>query len=408
MLGIKEEFEIVFSKTHFDTALINNLHKFQIAFINKNNEHMEFFGGKLMGVHVVKFIPKDVTNLFEILGIQSKELEEAIKRIPTIDKSRFVTSDPFNLACIYVAHMFLSNTKLDEKNRQRGAFLIMLILNYRFMTGIMNRFFQYPIDKEMAQALYANLSYKFLIKRLRNWEEVLEYRALSIVGPNELHHKTLLNFNDDNEVLKVIADSQGRIKDMMKNIYREFIKTYQNGERIYLNNDTATNDEGVEVLRDRTAGLGTYQRYIMDVLTDSNSFIRNELVNVLVDLMDQVNPSQLVKTLQWMSDQILTDNGPDIEGFVMGNLVFSFDYVTSNQSILHHTKDLGLFLSTLRGAYMSSRSKDDILLTLRERGEWIVGNALNTTNKTTLAMMRTAIMLYVNLRAYTKAHYTNG
>ncbi len=408
MLGIKEEFEIVFSKTHFDAAMINKLHRFQIAFINKNNEHMEFFGGKLMGVHVVKFMPKDVNDLFDILGIQTKELEDAIQKIPTIDKSRYVTSDTFNLACIYTAHMFLSSSKLDSKDKQKGAFLIMLIMNYRFMTGIMNRFFQYPIDKEMAQALYANLSYKFLIKRLRNWEEVLEYRALSIVGPGELHHNTLTNFTDDNEVLKVIADAQGRIKDMMKNIYREFIKVHQNGERIYLNNDTTTNEEGVEVLRDRTAGLGVYQRYIMDVITDSNSFIRNELVNVLVDLMDPITPSQLVKTLQWMSDQILTDNGPDIEGFVMGNLVFSFDYVTSNQSILHHTKDLGLFLSTLRGAYMSSRSRDPILLKLRDQGEWISKEALHTTNKTVLAMMRTSIMLYVNLRAYTKAHYTNG
>jgi hypothetical protein len=407
MLSIKDEFDIIFSKVHFTKSLINDLDNYHIKFINKNSDHMEFFGNKLMGTYVVKFLPKDTSDLYALFGVDSKDIENAIHRIPTIDKTRIVTSEPFNITCVYIAHRFLSEEKLTQKERIRGAFFICLILNYRFMTGIMNRFFPYPIDKDMAQALYANLSYKFLIKKLKNWEEVLEYRALSMVQEDELHHDTLRLFNDDNEVLKVIADAQGRIKDMMKNIYREFMKVHKNGERIYVNNDTTYSEEGVEVLRDRTIGVRAYEGYILDIISDTNSFIRNELVNIVVDLMDGINAVQFVKVLTWVTQQSHTEHSALIEAFVKSNIVFSFDYVSSNQSILHHTKDLGLFLSTLRGAYMSSRSKETQLLQLRADGEHIVNLALESNNKTTLAMQRTALMLYINLRTYTKAYYTH-
>ncbi len=404
---IKDEFDVIFANVSFDKKLLAAIDKFHIDFINFNNEHIEFFGGKLMGTHVVRFTNNHLKSFYELFNVTELEIEAAIMKIPSIDKNRIVTSDPFNITCMYIAHRFITSDDLNNKERIHGATTTCIILNYRFLTGIMNRFFQYPIDTQMAQALYANLTYKFLIKKLKNWEDVIEYRAVSMVHENQLHHDTIKNFNNDEDILKAIADAQGRIKDMMKNIYKEFIKVHKTGQRIYLNNDTMFDEEGIEILRDRTLGLNNYIEYILDVTKDTNTLIKNELIEIISSLMENISEEVLVNCLTWMSNQGFTANEELVDDFIKTNIIFSFDYINNNKTILHNTKDLGLFLSTLRGAYMSSRSTDPNLLKLRDLGSKIVKLALKISNNAVISNMRTSLLLYINLRTYTKSFYSN-
>lgn len=404
---ILDHFDKLFEYLVFNKKLGEEIEAFHTKFINYNEEHISFFGGKLIGNYVVRFTNSLLNQYYDIFNMPEAQIDQEIKEITSIDKSRIVTSDSFNIFSMYLAHRFMTSDKLNDKDRIKYATLVCLILNYRFMTGIMNRFFQYPIDQQMAQALYAAFSYKFLIKKLRNWEEVLNYRAISMVHDGQLHHETLRDFNDDEKILKAIADAQGRIKDMMKNIYKEFIKIHQSGQRIYLNNDVVNNEEGLEVLRDKNIGIDRYKEYILDVVKDTNTFIKNELVELVANLMENIDEKQFIMVLEWITKAAFTKDEELVDDFITTNLTFSFDYVNSNQSILHHTKDIGLFLSTLRGAYMSSRSTDPNLMKLRKDGEKIVRSVLKTTNQALIVSIRTSVLLYINLRTYTKAYYTN-
>lgn len=402
---ILDDFNSLFAHCVFDKKLGEKVEEFHIKFINYNDEHISFFGGKLIGNNVVRFTNSLLHQYYDIFGISESQIVETIKHISSIDKSRIVTSDPFNVASMYLAHAFLTSPKLKPKDQIEYATLICLILNYRFMTGFMNRFFQYPIDQQMAQALYANLSYKFLIKKLANWEEVFKYRAVSMVHEGQLHHETLKAFNDDEKILKAIADAQGRMKDMIKNIYKEFILVHRSGQRIYLNNDTIINEEGMEILRDKNIGIERYKDYILNVVKDTNTFIKNELVDLIANLMENVDKKQFIQVLEWITKQSFSKEEELIDDFITRNLTFSFDYINTNQSILHHSKDIGVFLSTLRGAYMSSRSTDNNLLQLRKDGEKIVRASLDTTNQALIVTIRTSLLLYIVLRTYTKSYY---
>ena len=402
---IKESFDLLMHKTIYNKKLSEKVDKFKIDFINQNHDSIEFFGGKLIGNKVVRFPNRLLNDYYEMFDISEKAVDECIEKISSIDKSRIVTSDSFNILSMYNAHRFLTSDSLKDKDRMESALNVLMILNYRYLTGIMNRFFQYPIDQQMAQALYANLSYKFIIKKEKNWNGVMEYRARSMIGEGSLHDDTITQFTDDESILKAIADSQGRIKDMMKNIYKEFIQVHRSGQRIYLNSDTMMDEEGMEVLRDRTSSVDAYIDYMVDIIKDTNTFIKNELVEIVMNLMDNVNVDQFVELLEWTTKQSFNENEKDIEDLVRTNLIFSFDYINENQSILHHTKDLGAFLSTLRGAYMSSRSTDPNLFKLRELGDSLVKKAMHTTNNAVLVALRTSLLLYINLRTYTKSHY---
>ena len=61
----------------------------------------------------------------------------------------------------------------------------------------------------------------------------------------------------------------------------------------------------------------------------------------------------------------------------------------------------------LKLALMSSRSTSDELLELRGVGGNIITEATKRVNEQIVSSVRTATVLYVFLRAYTKKHYLN-
>lgn len=101
-------------KKFFDTQLPNliasktladRLLEFQIKFVTKNQDHMEFFGGNLTGVQVVRFTPADMDKFFiDVLEVDEDEIREGLYVLPVIHKDRKVASDAFNNICMYVIH----------------------------------------------------------------------------------------------------------------------------------------------------------------------------------------------------------------------------------------------------------------------------------------------------------------
>ena len=69
--------------------------------------------------------------------------------------------------------------------------------------------------------------------------------------------------------------------------------------------------------------------------------------------------------------------------------------------------DLATLVDRLRGAYMSSRSSDDKLLQARSLVDGLVKAATGSKNDTTVGAVRTGVMVYIVLRAYSRNHYTN-
>lgn len=140
-------------------------------------------------------------------------------------------------------------------------------------------------------------------------------------------------------------------------------------------------------------------------MSDKNSFIKAELIQVIVKVMFTMQERGFKLVLEWMSDNINTK--PQVEEFVRLVLVHSFNYLAEHGSVLKNTKDLSGMLSKLKGIYNSSRSSDAELLKLRYLGTKLIGESIGKTNEQTVAAIRTGIMLYICLRAYTK-HYYGG
>ena len=185
------------------------------------------------------------------------------------------------------------------------------------------------------------------------------------------------------------------------------MEIHAKGERIKSSSSTF-NFEGEEFLKDKTRGLQVYSQYINSIIEDKNSFVKTEIIDLLTGengIVHTAPPKLLLETLEWMSVNAKFTNQKEIKEFTDLTLVHSFGYLADNRTVVARSTDIVGLIIRLRGVYMSSRSTEVDLMKLRKLGEKIIKRATSTKNSSTIASVRTALMLYVVIRAFTMQHY---
>jgi hypothetical protein len=403
---LKQFFDSTLPSLVADKRLADRLLEFQIKFITKNQDHMEFFGGVLTGVHTVRFTPQDMDKFFiDVLEVDEDEIREGLYALPTINKDHKVASDAFNNVCMYVIHLFLSSN-LPDKTKHQGAKACALILLYRFITSQLFNGFKYNADPQIAIATYAALNKKFILKQLGSWNAVLESRTEDLVNPTGLHYKTISQYLDDKKILYAITDSQGRIRDIFKNIYARFAEAHAKGERIKSSSNSFV-FEGDEFLKDKTRSLTVYINYINSIVEDKNSFIKEEIILAVCDIIHTAPPKLLNEALVWISDNYRFSNQKEIKDFIDKTLIHSFNFLQNNRTVVARMTDLISLVQKLKGVYMSSRTSDKDLIELREIVDKIAKKCVQSKNPSVLAAVKTSMMMYIVIRAYAMQNYAN-
>jgi hypothetical protein len=405
--SIKSVFAQECADLKIDAAFIKRLHNYQVSFVNKNDDHIALFGGHLLGVHVVRFTPADQDRWFdEILEVDPNPLEERLLALPDVNEDFIVSSNTMNISCVWLAHAIMESKLLSDQQKQDGMVDAMLVLQYKFLTSLLYQRFRYPADPAVAEATYAQLSYKFAIKQHGNWFALLKARAESIIEKSSIHRRVFEKMDSDLDVVYMLNDSQGRIRDIVKNIYGVFKTVHSQGVKITSTSGVVEHD-GQEILKDKTKNASAYVRYINAVITDRQSFMREELLGVVEKLMHTMPPRLFRETLVWMSDNYRQSGAQVIEEVITEVLLHSFEYLSDNRALVRNENDLPGLLSRLRGVYMSSRSSEEAVLSLREKTEYMVKQATGSKSGSVIASVRTGVLLYLLCRAYTMKHYSS-
>jgi hypothetical protein len=404
--GIRNIFNDECKTLAIDVGLLKRIRLYQVNFVNRNQDHAEFFGSNLTGVHVVRFLPSDRDRWFdEIIEVNDGPLGERLVALPDVNEKWFISSDTFNLSCVWLAHTIYNNKKLSDQQKHDGMLDIFLILQYKYLTSILFHWFRYPADRATAEATYAQLTYKFAIKQYGSWIALLTARAEELISKTSIHYNTIRNMHDDKEVVYMLNDTQGRIKDIMKNIYAVFERVHNSGARIRTTSSVSIDHEGEEILKDRTHHLMIYTRYINTVVSDKNSFIKGELTDIIESLLQTMPGKLFLNTLDWMSNNYRQTGASEIEEVLNGMLIYTFSFIAENKELIRKESDLAILLSKLKGSIMSSRSTDEELMNLRDKTEIIVKKATQNHNESVIAATRTGVLLYVVLRSLTMKHY---
>lgn len=408
--NIKAVFDEVCGNIRIDTAFYQKVCAMESSFVNKKQEHLEFFGGSLTGVQVVRFTDADRDKVFSsLLHADDVDLETKIFGIvnkdgkPVIDKNWVRASDVFNIACIWIMHAIHNSRQLNEQERTEAKIRVCSYLLYKYLTSLLAHYFKYPADPEIAQATYAQLSFRYALKQYGSWGAMLRNMAENTVAKSSVHYDTIANMDIDTAVVYFITDTQGRIRDVMKNIYSEFVKAHSQGNRIAKSSSLVEAD-GELILKDSVKSPGVYARYLKSIIADKNTFYKQELVDVVVSIMHTMSPRLFTKTLEWTSEHYQGKQDDQIDKAVDIVMEHAIEYMSANIAMSRNT-DIANMVDKLRGAYMSSRSTDLKLLEARKLVEKMVIQATGSKNESGVAAVRTAWMLYIVTRAFARRYY---
>ncbi len=372
--------------------------------IASRGENLTFFGGNLLGVDIIRFYDQDRDRWFdEVLQIDEAYLQELVHKVPAVNKDWKVAGNAFNLSVVWFIHRCFADLNPRDKQVHSAMVEALVMLQFKLLSSLYSHYFEKPVDKEAAEAVYSDLSMKFAIKRLGSWGEVLRWRAEAFLAKESTHHRDIVKFDNDAGSMYVLTDISTRIRKSIKDQYKTLERVRSGNLRIETTSNTIVLD-GDKIIRDQVNSFNTAKNYLLDVSGNDASFIKLELIDVILDVMTTTSRQSMVEILQSISRTPTGKKRDDVEAIMEDTLLHAFDYIARERIHFH---DVGYILNKMRALYMSSKSTDPRLLSLRKRIEKYAKQHSQLRASSALASVRTAVMLYFLLRALSANVYSS-
>lgn len=403
MKNILEVFN-TYAKIDINKDLVKRLHSYEQEFVHRNQDHIEFFGGNLLGVNKVRFLPQDWTRWFDdVLKIDDLTLREHLHKLPSINKKFKVTSDVMNISCIWLCHA-IAASDLPDAQKHQGMIDALLVFQYKVLTSKIAWDFRFTANKETMIAVYANMSMKYDIKRYGSWGNLLRARAEDVISKESIHHDAIFQFKEDKGILYCISDMQTRLRSIVYNHW-ELINSVQDSDAKILQSSNMINTDAGAAMLDLHRTIPMYKDYIHSVVGERTNFIKDEIIKVIAQAMNTMYPSFLREVLEHISDQYLLDDGL-IERIIDNIIIHAFTSLKEDFTGMLNMPGLPMIIRNLRGIYQSSKSTDPNLLTLRKDIDRMITRKFKGRSPTSVAAVRTGLMLYVVVRALAKKNYS--
>lgn len=404
MSTIKEILDKHCAHVSIDEKLLQKINQYQVGFVNKNSDHVNFFGGNLLGVYPVRFKNSDLNEWYDgVMEIDDVYIRSLIIKIPGIKSEWVRGTDMMNLTCIWLVHQ-IYNSDLSDKNKRQGMLDALLILHYKFISSLMAHYFRFTADKSVALATYASLSKKYALKAYGSWRAMLVARCEDIIDQKSIHLPTIKKFSPDDKVQYWITDSQIRMRSVVKNMRAVFEVIRQQDAKIQTTKMVGKDIDGGMILKDLSRNYSPYQRYLHEKVTDVDLFVKPELINVIANAMHTMPADQLVQVLTHTSDHY-NRSTVNISDLLDEIVLHAIEYLNSEQSDFLKHPDLVTLVTRLRANYMSSRSTDPSLLKIRRVTDELIESSVKTKNSSVVASLRTGFCLYIVLFTFSMRSY---
>lgn len=399
---VKQALDELFRNIVFDTTLYKKIVFNNIEFITRNNEYKELFGNKAIGYQLVKYTTYD-KNIFynNLFNLEYDEVITVVSSITTINKSFKIARDDINLICFYVAHRFLTNESLSKEKRLEYAKEIFNYFNYRTLVLITANYFVYPISEEKALSLTERLSNRYLIKKLKNWNEYCQYRSDEFMNTKYLD--VTIKFNKDDDIPNAINDLYNRTKDTMKNIYKEFI-TMLEEDTIIKSKKAVVNDiEGQEVILDKLNTPDSYYTKLERQLSDRNTFIQKDKIDVTIDIVNTVSYKVFEECLGDIVEYSYTskENNELVRTMFKSILLNAIEYLQRNNVHLNNNTNVLSVINHIVGNVLYARGSDVVINQLKDNTDKLLKKIFkhykrNITDRN-VKNIRNAVYVYVVL-----------
>lgn len=388
-----------------DNALAQRLNRFVNNFINKDEDHINFFGSNLTGVYSIYFTTLDKNELMiDVIGnVNDGAIRREIKALPYVGSTWVVATEPVTVVCIYLVYRFYNST-LPQKVKEQAMLDCAMIVHFKFITSLMNHYFQYNIPMATALASYSALSRKFTLKDEGTWYKTLKRRCEDFLFNQDSWHEQIHTFEPDEELIKMFSDLQVRMRSMVKNIAEVTYRLHSAGIGVDSESSTIETDDGLKV-RDIQRLHSVYKDYLMATVVEPRALIKPELVHIIGEAITTMPEGPVFQILTYLSELVRT-NDRNAYKLIDESMMFLFNYLQREGKQDNSLSNITLLLEKLKNLLTASKTKDHTILELRRLSEKVVLKGSPIRNKAAVSGLKTGLILYLILRAITKHHYS--
>lgn len=409
--SLKELFDAHAGKFKYDRKLAKEISNYIISFITSNEDHVRFFSSTLVGVYPAKFMPRNTNELWHLFEIDRLEVKKDILELGEIDRDHKVASDPTNHLLVYTMHRVRNSKDIPDKLKTITIANLFTILQIKFNTSLINSYYPYPVDRELAITVHQRLSRRHILRQFDTWREIITYRSNNFFNNpkrdgNVKVNRVIDKYNHTQDIVDVITGVQTAVRSSLKEYSAVFDTVYNEDKRMVSVSNMGTTIEGDSTILDKISQVNNYQTYLRKIVISERDLIKDDLLTMLVNNMSGVRYKPVYKVLRYIALNIGGKKQDDIEQFVEDNLTFSLTFIRRNSI---DVRDLQTLLRRLQGGLASARSTEPELLHTRALCDKIVERALGKKlYKSTAIAIRTSVMLYLVMRTLTQSHYSNG
>ena len=361
---------------------------------------------------LIKYLTPMLTKSFSLSGVAAGDIRKIIAEMSSVDKNFRVASDPMNIFLSYILHK-TANANLPKKVIHDTMFNLVMYLQYKFFTSLVNWRFRHRPDEATMVAMFENLTNKFDLKQYGTWGKLMEARAESFVEEGGLHWNTLKLFNDDAKILYFITDVQTRLRNQINIITSEFMETKARHDKIGSYSHVGTDDEGQKIVLSEAQG---FDHMIASLYNDVLSVPRFMDANALaiVHGMFRGLPLAKLRAMFIHFSELAVKQAKAGQGQLVKNEGGVLVYVGAQiliQNLIQKTyrycinakvdmNKVAAILKAVRDVYSSSRIQDEGVVQVRASVDVLIKSLIDNTRAATLAQYRIAFICFLVILSF--------
>jgi hypothetical protein len=370
--NLERPIEIAFRDKANNTKLLGYIKKY----IDTNNEIL-YANSPLHRLHFSD--DRDRKIVYELAGVDSKYIEDLLKKVDAVQASWKIVNNPFN---IIMALIIRQHAKDKDKDMMNNS---LLYLTLSFYSSLHFKYFKFLPNENVMNYTINNLNNKFLFKQ---YGVIIKALIHTAVRSHEKYEKELLRGNDV-DIVNYLYFLNTRLNNLMKNFTREYMKNSK--EKNYLNTEKDSHDEAdyfetdnVSLAIARLSGQATNKFY--------SSELNEKFIRVSAKFSD-VSPVTLKQALNSIKDGEKEKISLLIQSILQVYLIDgknSYDSVGSQK-----------FIAYCISVYSKSNTKDRNILTIKKLLDYFLTHNSNryseTEREATRVSYRKALFMYVVL-----------
>lgn len=373
------------------------------GWLNKNDNHTEFFSNGLLGTPAIRYGNKQdghrwLTEVLDIDDVNQYTID--LTNTKEINKDWKISSDPITLSYIYVFHLLMNSTMASKNVLEITAKYALVMMHARWMSGLMVTRFPNPASPDIALALFESLDGRTDIKVHGSWLALFESRATDIMSDKRNGYGTTFKeLKDERRVVTAINDLDRSLVSTINELTEKFHILAKEKVKI-ITTTTIGSVDGEKVIKDYVNKVDQLQRDMKTIVMSPQSFIKDDLLEYCIDVVSTASKITLEDTLNYLSDNIRNDK--DISILIDNSVTYIVNMARVEKVDM---SDVSTIVYKLHRVFRSSGTKQELALKIKDLCGQMTEKALPRAKESVRVSTRLALFIYIALRMLSMGYY---